>query len=108
MWHRPFGVLIDATCYNNLNEPPDELFKKLDSLTPSEMSKRLTRVYIYNMNSTFRKCFRRVIRLAARNERSSFHPKNISYYLIGSLQDLQIHFHLGSLHLPKDTSKSND
>ena len=103
MWHRPFGILIDATCCNSLAEPPDEMFRRLDSLTPTEMSKRLSRVYVYNMNSTYRKCFRRVLRLAARNETSSFHPNNVDYYLIGSLQDLQVHFHLGSLHLPKDT-----
>lgn len=54
MWHRPFGILIDATCYNGQNEPQDAIFKKLDLLTPSELSKHLSRVYVYNMNSAFR------------------------------------------------------
>lgn len=54
MWHRPFGILIDATCYNGQNEPQDALFRKLDLLTPAELSKQLSRVYVYNMNSAFR------------------------------------------------------
>ncbi|KAL2069744.1 hypothetical protein VTL71DRAFT_14423 [Oculimacula yallundae] len=103
MWHRPFGILIDATCYNGQNEPQDALFRKLDLLTPSELSKQLSRVYVYNMNSAFRKCFRRILRLAAKSENSAFHPKNVDYHLIGSLQDLQAHFHLSQLHLPKET-----
>ncbi|PVH71158.1 hypothetical protein DL98DRAFT_660794 [Cadophora sp. DSE1049] len=103
MWHRPFGILIDATCYNGQNEPQDALFRKLDLLTPSELSKQLSRVYVYNMNSAFRKCFRRILRLAAKSESSAFHPKNVDYHLIGSLQDLQAHFHLSQLHLPKET-----
>ena len=54
MWHRPFGLLIDATCYNGQTEPQDDLFKKLDLLAPVELSRALARVYIYNINSTFR------------------------------------------------------
>jgi neurofibromin 1 len=54
MWHRPFGLLVDATCYSGQNEPQDALFRQLDLLTPSELSKQLTRVYVYNMNSAFR------------------------------------------------------
>lgn len=103
MWHRPFGILIDATCYNGQNEPQDALFRKLDLLTPAELSKQLSRVYVYNMNSAFRKCFRRILRLSAKSENSAFHPKNVDYHLIGSLQDLQTHFHLSQLHLPKET-----
>lgn len=103
MWHRPFGILIDATCYNGQNEPQDALFRKLDLLTPAELSKHLSHVYVYNMNSAFRKCFRRILRLSARSENSPFHPKNVEYHLIGSLQDLQQHFHLSQLHLPKET-----
>ena len=53
LWHRPFGILIDATCYNGRNEPQDDLFKKLELLTPSELSQNLTRIYVYNMNSYF-------------------------------------------------------
>ncbi|KAG9237075.1 hypothetical protein BJ875DRAFT_533185 [Amylocarpus encephaloides] len=103
MWHRPFGILIDATCYNGQNEPQDTLFKQLDLLTPTELSKQLSRVFVYNMNSAFRKCFRRILRLAAKSEISAFHPKNVDYHLIGSLQDLQAHFHLSQLHLPRET-----
>ena len=103
MWHRPFGVLIDATCYNSVNEPRDDVFQKLDALSPSELTKNLSKVYVYNMNSAFRKCFRRILRLAGKNEHSSFHPSNVDYHLIGSLQELQMHFHLGPLHLPKNT-----
>lgn len=103
MWHRPFGILIDATCYTGHNEPQDALFRKLDLLTPSELSKQLSRVYVYNMNSAFRKCFRRILRLASKSDTSAFHPKNVDHHLIGSLQDLQAHFHLSQLHLPKET-----
>ncbi|ATZ56616.1 hypothetical protein BCIN_13g04520 [Botrytis cinerea B05.10] len=103
MWHKPFGILIDATCYNGQNEPADALFRRLDLLTPTELSKQLSRVYVYNMNSAFRKCFRRILRLSAKSENSAFHPKNVDYHLIGSLQDLQSHFHLTQLHLPKET-----
>ncbi|KAM3065146.1 Ras GTPase activating protein ira2 [Clarireedia jacksonii] len=103
MWHKPFGILIDATCYSGQNEPQDALFRRLDLLTPTELSKQLSRVYVYNMNSAFRKCFRRILRLSAKSENSAFHPKNVDYHLIGSLQDLQTHFHLTQLHLPKET-----
>lgn len=41
--------------------------------------------------------------MSTRNETSVFHPKNVDYHLIGSLQDLQTHFHLSQLHLPKET-----
>lgn len=54
LWHRPFGLLIDATCYNGQSEPQDELFQKLELLTPIELSRQLSRVYVYNMNSAFR------------------------------------------------------
>ncbi|KAJ4307090.1 Ras GTPase activating protein ira2 [Collariella sp. IMI 366227] len=103
LWHRPFGLLIDATCYNGQNEPKDELFQKLELLSPTELSRQLTRIYIYNMNSATKKCFRRVLRLSAKNETSVFSPANVEYHLIGSLQDLQAHFHLSHLHLPKET-----
>ncbi|KAK4662632.1 Ras GTPase activating protein ira2 [Podospora pseudopauciseta] len=103
LWHRPFGLLIDATCYNGQTEPRDELFQKLEQLTPTELSKQLARIYIYNMNSACKKCFRRVLRISTRNETSVFSPNNVEYHLIGSLQDLQAHFHLSQLHLPKET-----
>lgn len=103
LWHRPFGLLIDATCYNGQNEPQDDLFKKLELLTPTELSRQLSRIYIYNMNSAFRKCFRRILRLSTRADTGVFNPKNVDYHLVGSLQDLQTHFHLVQLHLPKET-----
>ncbi|KAK6226218.1 gtpase-activator protein for ras-like gtpase [Colletotrichum tabaci] len=103
LWHKPFGLLIDATCYNGQNEPQDDLFKKLEQLTPVELSKNLVRIYVYNMNSAFRKCFRRLLRVSAKSDNSVFNPKNVDYHLIGSLQDLQAHFHLSQLHLPKET-----
>ncbi|RAL67213.1 hypothetical protein DID88_007988 [Monilinia fructigena] len=46
MWHKPFGILIDATCYNGQNEPQDALFRKLDLLTPSELTKQLSRLHL--------------------------------------------------------------
>jgi neurofibromin 1 len=44
-----------------------------------------------------------VIKLSAKNEGSVFNPRNVEYHLIGSLQELQQHFHLSQLHLPKET-----
>lgn len=41
--------------------------------------------------------------MCTKNEDSVFHPKNVEYHLVGSLQDLQTHFHLSQLHLPKET-----
>ncbi|KAI0020415.1 GTPase [Xylariomycetidae sp. FL0641] len=103
LWHKPFGLLIDATCYNGQNEPQDELFRKLELLSPSELSKQLSRVYVYNMNSTYRKCFRRMLRVASKNDLSVFNPGNVDFHMLGSLQDLQAHFHLSQLHLPRET-----
>lgn len=54
LWHQPFGLFIDATCYNGRNEPQDELFKMIELLTPSEITLNLTRIYIYNMNLAFK------------------------------------------------------
>lgn len=103
LWHRPFGLLIDATCYTGQNEPQDELFQKLELLTPIELSRQLSRIYIYNMNGACKKCFRRVLKMTSKNESSVFSPRNVDYHLIGSLQELQAHFHLSQLHLPKET-----
>jgi neurofibromin 1 len=41
--------------------------------------------------------------MSTRNDNSVFNPRNVDYHLIGSLQDLQTHFHLSQLHLPKET-----
>lgn len=103
MWHKPFAVLIDATCYSLNNELPDGLYKKIDSLMPPDMAKNYSRVYIYNMNSAYRKFFRRHLRYAVRDDTHSWHPNNIDFIMLGSLAELQQHFNLGSLHLPKET-----
>ena len=39
---------------NSQHEPSDDMFKRVEQLTPAELSKNLSRVYIYNMNSAFR------------------------------------------------------
>jgi len=103
MWSKPFGVLIDATSYTINNELPDDYNRKLESLMPPEMVKNFRRFYVYNMNSAYRKYFRRLVRHACKDESSSLHPKNVDYLLLGNLSELQQHFHLASLHLPKDT-----
>jgi neurofibromin 1 len=103
LWQQPFGLLIDATCFNGRNEPQDDLFKMLELLTPTELSQNLSRIYVYNMNGAFKRCFRRLLRVCTKNEKSIFHPKNVEYHLVGSFQDLQTHFHLSQLHLPKET-----
>lgn len=103
LWQKPFGLFIDATCYNGRNEPQDALFKMLELLAPAELARNLARIYVYNMNNPFKRCFRRLLRISTRNDDSIFHPNNVEYHLIGSLQDLQTHFHLSQLHLPKET-----
>ncbi|KAL2170034.1 hypothetical protein VTG60DRAFT_5374 [Thermothelomyces hinnuleus] len=103
LWHRPFGLLIDSTYYNGHDEPKDELFYKIESLAPRELTQQLSRIYIYNLNSASRKCFRRMLRVASKNESSVFNPANVEYHLIGNVNDLQVHFHLSQLHLPKET-----
>lgn len=60
-------------------------------------------VAILQTLTRIRKCLRRVLRVATKNDTSVFNPANVDYHLIGSLQDLQAHFHLSQLHLPKET-----
>ncbi|QUC20790.1 uncharacterized protein UV8b_05031 [Ustilaginoidea virens] len=103
LWHEPFGLFIDATCYNGRSEPSDEFFSKLDLLTTSELSHNFSRIYIYNMNNAFKRCFRRLLRNSTREETSIFHPNHVEYNLISSMQELQDYFHLGQLDLPKET-----
>ncbi|KAI1496424.1 GTPase [Biscogniauxia marginata] len=102
LWHKPFGLLVDATCYNGQYEPQDEFLRKLDILSPAEMVKQC-RVYVYNMNSAYRKFLRRMLRTSSKSDTSTFSPANIEWHLLGSMQDLQAHFHLSQLHLPKET-----
>ncbi|PMB73473.1 Neurofibromin [Beauveria bassiana] len=54
LWHEPFSILIDATCYSGKNDPKDDFFKMLDLLMPYEVRQNLARIYIYNMNSAFK------------------------------------------------------
>ncbi|KAK4144136.1 uncharacterized protein C8A04DRAFT_11820 [Dichotomopilus funicola] len=103
LWDRPFALLIDSTYYTGVNEPKDELFHKIDQLTPRELSDRLRRIYIYNLNSASKKCLRRILRVSAKNEGHVFSPARVEYRLLGTLQDLQVHFHLSQLVLPRET-----
>ncbi|KAA8914567.1 hypothetical protein FN846DRAFT_896963 [Sphaerosporella brunnea] len=103
MWHKPFAVLIDATCYSLNNELPDEVYRKIDSLMPPEMVKNYSRLYVYNMNSAYRKFFRRALRHAVKDENHPWHPSQIEFFMLCNLGELQQHFNLGSLHLPKET-----
>lgn len=103
IWHKNFAVLIDATCYSLSNELPDQVWKKTNSLMPPDMIKNYSRAYIYNMNSAYRKFFRRQLRYAVRDDTHAWHPSNIDFIMLGSVSELQQHFNLGSLHLPKET-----
>ena len=96
---------MDVTCYRGLTTFPDEVIRKVNSLSPSEISQNFTRLYIYNMNSVYRKCSRRTLRLVAKDAKNILNPTTLEYHLLGSLQELQAHFHLGPLQLPKDTSE---
>ncbi|KAI9761574.1 MAG: 3-dehydroquinate dehydratase (3-dehydroquinase) [Chaenotheca gracillima] len=102
LWHKPFGLFVDITCHNSPAES-NEIFANLEAYIPSEFQKNLTRIYIYNVNSTYRKSWRRTLRLTLKNEESSFHPSNVEYCMIGGFSELQSHFNLNALHLPKDT-----
>lgn len=44
-----------------------------------------------------------MMRISTKNETSVFNPRNVEYYLMGGLHELQLHFHLSQLHLPKET-----
>lgn len=50
-----------------------------------------------------RKCFRRILRVATKSDANILNPANVEYLLLGSRQDLQAHFHLSQVHLPKET-----
>ena len=101
--HKPFAVLVDATCYSLSNELPDEICRKLSSLMPPAMIKNHARLYIYNMNSAFRRFFRRILKIALDDEHNAWTPSNVDIIPVSSLGELQQHFNLGSLHLPKET-----
>lgn len=101
--HKPFSVLIDATCYSLSNELPDDICLKLNSLMPPAMIKNHVRLYIYNMNSAFRRFFRRILKLALDDEHNPWSSGSIDVIPVSSLSELQQHFNLHSLHLPKET-----
>ncbi|KAI1816647.1 GTPase [Poronia punctata] len=103
LWHKPFGILVDATCDNGSTDYHDTLIKRLEGLTPSEIAYNLCRLYVYNMNSTYRKTFRRNMRAFGRRDLNSAEKSRMEIHLLGTLQDLQAHFHLSQLHLPKET-----
>ncbi|KAM3467994.1 hypothetical protein MY5147_008382 [Beauveria neobassiana] len=104
LWHEPFSILIDATCYSGKNDPKDDFFKMLDLLMPYEVRQNLARIYIYNMNSAFKRCFRRLLRIVTKNESSAFHPNNVKYLLPGGMKEMQNHFLISSLQVPKEHS----
>ncbi|KAJ2986095.1 hypothetical protein NUW58_g5193 [Xylaria curta] len=109
LWHKPFGVFVDATCDNGTTDYYDDLIKKLELLTPSEVSNNLSRCYIYNMNSTYRKTFRRNLRVAGKRDANLFERLNIDVQLLGTLQELRGHFHIDHTRFPKEiTSAPND
>ncbi|KKA28671.1 hypothetical protein TD95_004752 [Thielaviopsis punctulata] len=103
LWGRPFGLFIDATCYAGHVDGPEELFSKLEQLSPKELSSSLARIYVHNMNSPFRSCLRRLLRTSSRDRNSIFNPGNVQYYLLTGRHDLQAHFKFSKLHLPKET-----
>ncbi|OAA58846.1 Ras GTPase activator [Cordyceps fumosorosea ARSEF 2679] len=104
LWHEPFAILVDATCYSGKNDPRDDFFKMLDLLMPCEVLQSLTRIYIYNMNSAFKRCFRRLLRIVTKNDLSAFHPKNVKYVLPDGMQNMRPHFMIESLQVPKEHS----
>ncbi|KAJ8122779.1 hypothetical protein ONZ43_g1109 [Nemania bipapillata] len=109
LWHKPFGIFVDATCGNGATDNYDALMKQLELLTPSEMSNQLSRCYIYNMNSTYRKTFRRNLRLAGKREGSSLDRLNIEIHLLGTIQELWAHFNIENARFPKEIpSAAND
>ncbi|KAI0397175.1 GTPase [Xylariaceae sp. FL0594] len=103
LWHKPFGILLDATCENGSTDYHDVVMKKLEALTPSEISHNLCRCYIYNMNSTYRKTFRRNLRAAGKRDPSCVEKPRMEIHLLGSVQELNAHFRLIHIHLPKET-----
>ncbi|KAH8162171.1 hypothetical protein CIB48_g6067 [Xylaria polymorpha] len=124
LWHKPFGIFIDATCDNGSNEFYDDIMKKIELLTPSEVSNNLSRCYIYNMNSTYRygltpiikiytnenrKTFRRNLRVVGKRDASLLEKLNLEIHLLGTLQELRAHFQIDHTRFPKEiASAPND
>ncbi|KAI0107044.1 GTPase [Nemania sp. FL0031] len=109
LWHKPFGIFVDATCGNGATDNYDDLMKQLELLTPSEVSSQLTRCYIYNMNSTYRKTFRRNMRIAGKRGSDLSEKSNIEIHLLGTIQELWAHFNIENPRFPKEIpSAAND
>ncbi|KAK3950236.1 hypothetical protein QBC32DRAFT_376735 [Pseudoneurospora amorphoporcata] len=108
LWDRPFGIFIDATFYNVQSEPAESLLRKIELLTPTELAKQLSRVYIFNMNSACKKGFRKVFKTWIRNENSIYSPANIEYHLLGSYREYYAHFDHKTFNLNKVTQAFMD
>ncbi|KAI0403526.1 GTPase [Xylaria palmicola] len=107
LWHKPFGIFVDATCDNGPTDFYDEFVKSLEHLTTSEITEQLSRLYVYNMNSTYRKTFRRIMRLVGKRDGKIF--DNLDVHLLGSLQELRTHFQIDHTRFPKEIlSAPND
>ncbi|KAI0202508.1 GTPase [Astrocystis sublimbata] len=109
LWHKPFGIFIDATCDNGSTDFYDHLMKKVELLTPTEIANNLGRCYIYNMNSTYRKTFRRNLRVAGKRDNMLFERIGSGIHLLGTLQELRAHFQIDHTRFPKEiASAPND
>ncbi|RCI08274.1 hypothetical protein L249_8358 [Ophiocordyceps polyrhachis-furcata BCC 54312] len=104
LWREPFGIFLDATCYKGRDESPDTVFTMLEPLTTVELMSTLSRIYVYNMNSAFRRCWRRLLRFPSRSGNNVFHPKHADYYLISNHSELRAHFNEKQLRLPDETT----
>ncbi|TGZ81752.1 hypothetical protein EX30DRAFT_254963 [Ascodesmis nigricans] len=105
MMHKPFAILVDATMHSVANELPDDVCLTARNLMPPEMIKNYKRLYVYNMNSAYRKFFKKSLKTI---ERSKSPPivwgqRGIDLILVTSMQDLQQHFSLGAVNLSKET-----
>ncbi|KAI1178220.1 hypothetical protein F4777DRAFT_586841 [Nemania sp. FL0916] len=109
LWHKPFGIFIDASCDNGSTDFYDDIMRKLELLTPAEASNQLSRCYIYNMNSTYRKTFRRNMRVAGKRDTNLFEKLKIEIHLLGTIQELWSHFNIENARFPKEIpSAAND
>lgn len=100
--HQPFAILIDATCHTSNNEIPEEAILQLLGLMPPEMAKNFCRLYIYNMNTAYRKYFRKTLRAAVKDKVCAHSAAEKEYIVLGSDQELKKHFDFA--HLPKETA----
>lgn len=67
------------------------------------MDSILDPIFCASADSCSSKCLRRVLRVSTKKDASVFNPNKIEYHLIGSIKELQNHFHFNQLHLPKET-----